>query len=349
VASNQLDYSGKRHARITTSMRKLPKTMRLVLLELRWRIPDGETKHVSNATLASATGLSEASVSVYVRLLAGETVAVKGEQRQPPQHRFIARQRRTDSPGYEITMLPPPELRPRVTPTPAPQVVQMEFEIAPVAVEPNVCAGSLDDPSSHAADLGIRTPETAAEKGSLDDPSILHESMPTQQQPDERGGSTGGDHQTLPPYPNCFEALAARLAARFPSYPEPFIQSGIEKLRSRRDVQAGRTSLEAVLYSCLRENKPIYSQAELDARSLAYQESCYDRAAPAPARSGRGAAPDRDRRASGRRGAAPPPRSCIEQPPPDFACIDDLGPGYTLDELLRGVRAGSVSGRSGST
>lgn len=317
TVTTPLDYRGKRHARMTTSMRRLPKTMRLVLLELRWRIPDGETKHVSNATLAGATGLSEASVSVYVRLLAGEPVIVKGETLQPPPQRFIARARRSDGPGYAITMLPPPELR--QPPAPAPRVVEMAFGTADPAAAPAAPAtpeGSSSDPAPHDEVWGVRTPQTPPKMGSLDDPSNHHESM-TQQQ---HGAPVETNRADQARYPNCFAPLAARLAERFPHYPESAIRAGIAKLQTRRDVRAGRTSLEATLYYCLRENQPIYSQAELDARSLALQEP---RHAPRPAPTGPAgclgstaggpAGPRRPGAGAGRADPTPPERAPIRK------------------------------------
>src|SRR5690349_17515447 len=71
------DWRGTRHARITPFMKALPPAHLKVLTELRYRLCDGESAQISNATLAQATGLSEGYISVIMRQLAGESVSMK--------------------------------------------------------------------------------------------------------------------------------------------------------------------------------------------------------------------------------------------------------------------------------
>jgi hypothetical protein len=111
------DYSGRRHARITRSMKAVPRSVLPILTELRYSIPDNQTLPISNAALAARTGIGEGFVSAAVRWLAGEAIPYYPQLRIAPRQAFITRQPRSDGqPGYEITMLPPPELRPRPGP-----------------------------------------------------------------------------------------------------------------------------------------------------------------------------------------------------------------------------------------
>jgi hypothetical protein len=97
-------------------MKNLPPAVLRILTELRYILPDGATQPISNAALAARTGIGEGFVSAAVRWLAGEAIAYYPQLRVAPAHAFITRQPRSDGqPGYEITMLPPPELRQRTT------------------------------------------------------------------------------------------------------------------------------------------------------------------------------------------------------------------------------------------
>lgn len=182
TASPNADYAGKRHARLTASMRKLTKAQRLVLFELRYRIRDNETQHISQAALHRATGLSEATISIAMRQLAGETVTVKGDTLPPPGHIFITRTWVEDKgdgrPGYQITMLPPPELRTRAAPAPRTATP----ESCTLMPEQLSFLGSLDDPTTLNPIQGIQMPETGAEMGSPADPSLLIYTYTDQQQ-----------------------------------------------------------------------------------------------------------------------------------------------------------------------
>ena len=113
---NTRSYQGVRHARLTRSMTRLTPALKAVLIELRYRLCDGESAAISNRQLAQATGYSEGYISVLMRQLAGETVTIKQQQRtlsypgvaQP----FITRTWDGAKGRFIITMLPPPELRP---------------------------------------------------------------------------------------------------------------------------------------------------------------------------------------------------------------------------------------------
>lgn len=174
-----LDYRGHRHGRMTRSMvRGLSKIQRLVLLELRYRLRDGETKHISQYDLSKATRLSEASVSTAMRQLAGQSVTIKGVVHEPPARAFIRRERVDDTgngrPGYLITMLPPPEQR--TTAAPPPEATPCPRESEGLQLTLWDLAGSSsdrEDVTPEALTEGITPPDQEVTQGSPDDPSIF--------------------------------------------------------------------------------------------------------------------------------------------------------------------------------
>ena len=172
------DYSGRRHARLTRSMKALPPAILKVLVELRYRIRDGETKPISNRAIADATQQSEGFVSAAVRWLAGEAVPHYQATSRARAAPFIARESLGEGKGYLTTMLPPPELRPRapiVVEPPAiadaPPAEQLSFLAALEA--PAVVGDHPDDPSADPAPSAAACDESPRHGDHPDDPPLF--------------------------------------------------------------------------------------------------------------------------------------------------------------------------------
>ena len=165
-------YRGVRHARLTRSMKQLSSALKTVLIELRYRLQDGESEHISNRVLARATGYSEGYISLLIRQLAGETVIIQQRERvltyAGVARPFIQRVWDAEIGGFLLTMLVPPELRTTAvsaqqvetsqkqqptTPTPAPQItpnpplaVDLEYIQLPMFPDEPLAGDHLDDP-----------------------------------------------------------------------------------------------------------------------------------------------------------------------------------------------------------
>ena len=199
-----LDYTGRRHARITKSMKAVPRSVLPILTELRYLLADGETQPVSNAVLAARTRIGEGFVSAAVRWLAGEAIPYVPHLRTPPAHIFIERHPREEGmAGFAITMLAPPELRPR---TAAPR---------PVLFLGDHSGDPLPTTSSSAAGCG----ETPLEWDHAHDPSLLfmhtdNESTKTDPIPDDHdGGGTCATDAMAPGETPVPDQLIAALAS----------------------------------------------------------------------------------------------------------------------------------------
>jgi hypothetical protein len=318
------DYAGRRHARLTRSMKRLDPALQKILVELRYRIRDGERRSISNAVLAEATGYSEGFVSAAVRWLAGEAVSYFRATRIAPSQPFIARESLGPGQGYLTTMLPPPELRGRGE-APAP---------APVAAFSAPKGDHQDDPLPAEADSASQCTEVPQQGDHPSDPSILMSpDMPPQH------GVCPADEELPPVVPGSNWPLPwQQIRQANPGYTHAAFFADLRKAESRKGINI--TDPLAVVVSAKLRGEPVYSLEELHARSAA---------GAAGAR--QGPQPDLARRPGRCRGAAAPPRVPVAQPPPSFASLEDLGPGFTLDELLSmsglGPHAHHTSGRGG--
>jgi hypothetical protein len=323
------------------SMLRLPKNLRLVLLELRYRIPDNETQHVSQDALARATGLSEATVSTATRLLAGETVIIKDREILPPNDQFIERTWTSDTgsgrPGYLITMLEPPEVRQRrrVAPPPATSpALEASYE-SPAAEQLTLwdladpgAVGSSSDPSSVHGTEGIVMPQSASDLGSLDDPCILLSTCTEQQHAQPMAAAGGENNQGR-------ETTAADAAADRPPEvwsPRTWLAMlngtpGYTRAQFAQDLELARARGAGVglIIAARSGGQPLRTQEDLHGAR---------RSSPPPHR----------RHPQATAGRRPPPgrapQSAPQPPTPPGASLDDyaLAPG-SAEDWLRSLRA----------
>ena len=318
------NYIGKRHARLTSSMlRHLPKMQRLVLMELRYRLKDGETKHISQDTLQRATGLSEATISTAMRLLAGETVVIKGVTHEPPAQTFIRREWVKDKgdgrAGYMITMLPPPELRTRAAPPPAPTPCPRTSE--PEAEQLSLWdeqPAALEGSSSMAVDVmpeeGTTTPENDDSNVMLDDPSTyIYTHAEQQQQASVTEQKTASQEK---PNEIWSDTTWAEMLAGTQGYTRSHFYADKAALLNRPGYGIG------MIVEARRNGLPVWKKEELDDASPRRIPTTADNAAKPR--------PDNHRPGRSRRAAEQPqlkPAQAL-----DFTSIDEL-PFIDLDAL----------------
>jgi hypothetical protein len=351
-----VDYDGVMHARLTRkqTQARLPATARVILAEVLRAIPVGSWRRLSNATLAARLGFSESTVSRGMALLAAEARDAAGEliNRTPFLQRRPARDGR---PGYELSPLPPPELRPKPAPKPpspeSPAPMRQGAFFDP----------SISDPCESIPLERSSTPQTDPPEGSTVDGSIfldhpcsggMHGDTREQVEPDSAGQSVGvpvtAESPPVPSTPTDLprgaalpEELPPQLAAlgmhRYQwralrkaapgDYTLAALARDLGKLRTRPDVRRPPWLLRVLL----ERGEPVYSQAEIDAHN-AELAALAGSSAPTPAKEVPRVEPQFDapaprepRRPAGRAGAA------REQRPPspsrdEFASLPGLDP-----------------------
>jgi hypothetical protein len=266
-ASRQTEYAGRRHARLTRSMKDIPRAILPVLVELRYQIADGETRQISNRALASLTGLGEGFVSAAVRWLAGEAVSYYAATRRAPRQPFIVREALGPGKGHALTMLPPPELRA----APAPRVVDPPAIVGPPAAQLSLF-GDDDFVGDHTDDPMPEGPERASQCTALPlqgdhptDPPILCTHADQQQQrervPVERA------HEQAVMLPGAlFPIPWSQIQAANPGYTIAALHADFAKLQTRPDLPTDIQRVK-VLVAARLSGQAVYSQAEIAVRA----------------------------------------------------------------------------------
>lgn len=193
------NWRGTNHSRMTRSMEwALSPAEFKIIAVLRRSIRDGQRRRISQREIARRARVSESTVSVAIRRLDGIYL----------QRRFIGRGR---GGGYEIEMLPPPEMRHPRRRTPQ--------------------NGSLSDPFLDPQELGIETRQTAPKDGSLSDPSILYDHDHEQQQqtaPPTKSDQLAPETIAALEQAGAHPSLIARIAANSPTCSPADVAAAIE-------------------------------------------------------------------------------------------------------------------------
>jgi len=267
----------------------VPRRIYYVLAYLKRQLAPGKARAISNYRIKEALGFgSEGEVSQIMRWLAGEAPTTGrwsyGVLNTPQTYRFIVRER-MPSGGYLITLLAVPKL--------------IE-EAPPEAVQ--LCL--WDDPSM----IPHGEHQDAAKRGSSTHDPSLRLDLPRQDAADQR--TQGDQHEETPKESNSSSvgALSQKndwstltidgaqflpiTALEKAGHTPESVKAADAKIRTRREYT--REGQIRILFDCLLNHQPIYSAAEMQARS---EEERHERPAERPARSVQsGAAPNRPKR-----------------------------------------------------